>query len=119
MKNIQLLIIIIFIVTFISSAVLLIDKSISNASALPYLNPVPSSCADSDDGKDYFTAGYVEGFYGGTDTIYRKNDLCIQELRTLIEWYCVKDFPEGSFPQAETVNCPNGCATDGSASCER
>jgi hypothetical protein len=66
-------------------------------------------CFDSDNGKDYNTAGYIDHLdpisndLGPNDTEFRRYDTCINQ--TLNEFYCVNS-------KSATViaaNCPNGC----------
>ena len=62
--------------------------------------PVPTSvkCADTDEGKDYFTAGTVYAV-GKTP----RKDGCMR-LRLLTEWYCSNDKPMSTL-----VICKEGC----------
>ena len=61
-----------------------------------------NSCADSDGGKDYYTAGTVKG--SSNLGIYTKMDKCISNT-ALYEFYCANN----NWVR-ETYTCPNGCS---------
>ncbi|MEI6058361.1 MAG: hypothetical protein WCP89_01180, partial [archaeon] len=69
---------------------------------------IPSTCNDTDGGKDYFVKGETTGYTPSVSGIYTSKDMCLQDglnNADLQETWC-----EDNVVKVEKYNCPNGCS---------
>ncbi len=75
------------------------------------------SCSDSDNGKNYWVAGHVEGYYHEPTkpqtpnfTNFYNEDEC-RDKNIVVEFYCEKgNFGMHSYEKSVEYNCPEGCS---------
>lgn len=68
------------------------------------VDPAPTSCTDTDGGKNYYSKGNVKYNLNFPDNIYEIMDSCSGS--TLNEYYC----DDQGNAQTEYYSCPNGCS---------